>query len=72
MARQAAASMEEPGSRRRERMRAILVEAALRLFAKQGVDAIASASPDEFAAFLRDDFVQMVKLVRETGIRAGE
>ncbi|MFN3626681.1 TetR/AcrR family transcriptional regulator [Parvibaculum sp.] len=30
---------DEPGSRRRERMRAILVEAALRLFARQGVDA---------------------------------
>lgn len=41
-------------------------------FAKQGVEAIASASPDEFAAFLRDDFAKMTKLVRETGIRAGE
>lgn len=30
---------DEQGSRRRERMRGILVEAALRLFAKQGVDA---------------------------------
>ncbi|MDZ4381343.1 MAG: helix-turn-helix domain-containing protein [Parvibaculum sp.] len=30
---------EEAATRRRERMRAILVEAALRLFAKQGVDA---------------------------------
>lgn len=30
---------DEQGSRRRERMRSILVEAALRLFAKQGVDA---------------------------------
>ncbi|MEP2827508.1 helix-turn-helix domain-containing protein [Parvibaculum sp.] len=30
---------DEAGSRRRERMRAILIEAALRLFAKQGVDA---------------------------------
>lgn len=39
MAHQAAARIEEPGSRRRERMRAILVEAALRLFARQGVDA---------------------------------
>ncbi|MBX3506363.1 MAG: TetR/AcrR family transcriptional regulator [Parvibaculum sp.] len=39
MARQAAARIEEPGARRRERMRAILVEAALRLFARQGVDA---------------------------------
>lgn len=41
-------------------------------FSKQGVDAIASASPEEFAAFLRDDYHQMGKLVRETGIRAGE
>src|SRR3990167_8187340 len=30
---------EEAATRRRERMRAVLVEAALRLFAKQGVDA---------------------------------
>lgn len=41
-------------------------------FAKQGVDAAASASPDEFAAYLRDDFAKMAKLVREAGIRAGD
>ncbi|MDX5365870.1 MAG: TetR/AcrR family transcriptional regulator [Alphaproteobacteria bacterium] len=34
-----ASRSEEQSSRRRERMRAILVEAGLRLFAKQGVDA---------------------------------
>lgn len=34
-----AVKADEQGSRRRERMRGILVEAALRLFAKQGVDA---------------------------------
>jgi AcrR family transcriptional regulator len=33
------AKMEDAGSRRRERMRHILVEAATRLFSKQGVDA---------------------------------
>ncbi|WP_293207215.1 helix-turn-helix domain-containing protein, partial [Parvibaculum sp.] len=30
---------DEAGSRRRERMRAILIEASLRLFAQKGVDA---------------------------------
>ena len=34
-----AAKQDEAGSLRRERMRAILVEASLKLFAKQGVDA---------------------------------
>ena len=34
-----AEKQDEAGSRRRERMRAILVEAALRLFARKGVDA---------------------------------
>lgn len=38
-AKAATAKIEEAGSRRRERMRAVLVEAATRLFARQGVDA---------------------------------
>ena len=37
-------------------------------FARQGVEAAASGSPEEFAAFVRDDVAKMVKLTRELGL----
>lgn len=41
-------------------------------YAKLGIEAAASASPEDFAAFVRDDVAKMAKLVRDIGIRAGE
>jgi tripartite-type tricarboxylate transporter receptor subunit TctC len=41
-------------------------------FAKLGIEAAASASPEDFAAFVRDDVTKMAKLVRDIGIRPGE
>ena len=37
-------------------------------FLKQGIEASASASPDEFAAFVRDDVTTFAKFAREIGI----
>jgi tripartite-type tricarboxylate transporter receptor subunit TctC len=36
---------------------------------QQGIEITASASPEEFAAYLRDDQAKMAKLVRDAGIR---
>ena len=37
-------------------------------FLKQGIEAAASASPEDFAAFVREDVVKFAKLARELGI----
>lgn len=38
-------------------------------FLERGVELTASASPDEFTAYIRAEFVKKAKLAREAGIK---
>jgi len=43
--------------------------ATAKLFSDGGADAMASASPDEFAAFIRAELAKWAKLVKDAGIK---
>ena len=43
--------------------------ATAKLFSDGGADAMASASPDEFAAFIRAELAKWAKLVKDAGVK---
>ena len=50
--------------------KAVRVPALNKRFLERGVELAASASPDDFAAYIRAEFVKKAKLAREAGIKA--